>query len=282
MTEPPAALGVPPVPPALPTPDHALADRRQRRGDLGGLEAGGADQLDHGDVAGAVVADHVGLVGLAVADVGHADAGGAVDDVVVGEDLAVGGQHDAGAGRLLVLVADVGVDVDEAPARPWRRSRDVGRVRRRRSWRCPTRRSSNHRRCRSRTGSWLPPPVPELPDDGPWADVAVVAVGHVACPMVAPRSSASTATREAMTATCPLWFFGPWPAGAGCRVVAVGRGRPRRGRQSAADAGTPSTGCRNRCRGPAVPSPGAATAPQGPGAGAGAQGAVGAGCIPAG
>ena len=70
--------------------------------------------LIDGHVTGAVVADHGGRVGLAVADVGHADAGGAVDHVVVGEDLAVGGEHHAGAGRLLALVAEVGVDVDQA------------------------------------------------------------------------------------------------------------------------------------------------------------------------
>ena len=40
--------------------------------------------------------------------------------MVVGEDLAVGGQHDAGAGRLLGLVAEVGVDVDQG-------GRDLGR-----------------------------------------------------------------------------------------------------------------------------------------------------------
>ena len=68
-----------------------------------------------------VVADHGRLVGLAVADVGDADRGRAVDHVVVGEDLAVGRQHDAGALGRRVLVAEGGGDVHDAPGRPgWR------------------------------------------------------------------------------------------------------------------------------------------------------------------
>ena len=44
---------------------------------------------------------------------------------------------------------------------------------------------------------------------------AVVAVGHVAWPTVAPSSRATTATSEAITATCPLWFFGADGGGGG-------------------------------------------------------------------
>ena len=59
----------------------------------------------------------------------------------------------------------------------------------------------------------LPPEEPD-PLVGLWADVAVVSVGHVACPIVAPSSRATTATSEAMTATWPLWLRG-FAVGAG-------------------------------------------------------------------
>ena len=87
VIDPPAALGVPPVPPALPTPTTAWPTAAVPVLVETVCSPLASDQLDHGDVAGAVVADDLGRVGLAVADVGHADAGGAVDDVVVGEDL---------------------------------------------------------------------------------------------------------------------------------------------------------------------------------------------------
>ena len=56
----------------------------------------------------------------------------------------------------------------------------------------------------------LLPPEPEfpLPVDGLDAVADVVSVGHVACPMPAPRRRASTATNEATMATCPLWLRG--------------------------------------------------------------------------
>ncbi len=78
-----------------------------------GREAAGALQLDEGDVVGAVVADHVGGVRAAVADVGGLDGGGAGDHVVVGEHQPAGGEHDAGAGRLPGVLEQVGVDVDQ-------------------------------------------------------------------------------------------------------------------------------------------------------------------------
>src|SRR6202020_275296 len=76
VMEPPALLGVPPVPPALPmaTTDSPTA----------------ALELEDRNVIGGVVTDDVGVVGLAIADVGHGDLGSPVDDVVVGEDLTVG------------------------------------------------------------------------------------------------------------------------------------------------------------------------------------------------
>src|SRR6185437_11050342 len=83
-----------------------------RRADGGRLEPRGALELQHRDVMGGVVADHLGLVGLAVAHVGDPDGGGTVDDVVVGQYLAVGGQHDAGTRRLGSLVAQRGHHVD--------------------------------------------------------------------------------------------------------------------------------------------------------------------------
>ena len=95
--------------------DDVLAHRDAGRvGEVGRLETRGVVELEHGDVAGAVVADDARGVGLLVADVGDADARRAVDDVVVGEDLAIGRHHDAGARRLLLLVAERRVDVDQA------------------------------------------------------------------------------------------------------------------------------------------------------------------------
>src|ERR1700733_11025137 len=94
--------------------DHLLADRGGVGvADLHGLKAGGALQLQHGDALGLVVADALALVGLAVADIGQLDRGSALDRVVVGQDLAVRGQHQAGAQRLGLLVAERGGHVDE-------------------------------------------------------------------------------------------------------------------------------------------------------------------------
>ena len=71
------------------------------------------DQLDHGDVVTAVVAHDLRLIGVAVADVGRGDRGRAFNHVVVGEDLAVGGQHQSGTGRFGLLVAEGGIDVHQ-------------------------------------------------------------------------------------------------------------------------------------------------------------------------
>src|SRR6202012_3852137 len=74
----------------------------------------------HGNVVGGIVADDLGRIGLAVTDVGHLDRGGAVDHVVVGQDLAGGGQHDAGTGRGGLLVPVRGDHVDQAGVHPGR------------------------------------------------------------------------------------------------------------------------------------------------------------------
>ena len=65
------------------------------------------DQLDQGAVGQRIAADDLGFV----VDVGFLaeerdlDLGGALDDVVVGEDVAVLADHEAGAGRLRFLLA---------------------------------------------------------------------------------------------------------------------------------------------------------------------------------
>src|SRR5205807_9894267 len=79
-----------------------------------GLEPRGALDLDDGDVVGGIGPHHGGVVGAAGVDQGDADVGGALDDVVVGEDLARGGQHHPGARPRPVLVTELGVDVDDA------------------------------------------------------------------------------------------------------------------------------------------------------------------------
>ncbi len=65
-------------------------------------------QLQHGDVVLPVVADQVGGEALA-ADRG-ADRVRALDDVIVGQHLTAGRQHDAGADAVSLLVVDNGVD----------------------------------------------------------------------------------------------------------------------------------------------------------------------------
>ena len=71
-------------------------------------------ELQDRDVLGPVVSDDAGGVGLVVADVGLADARRAVDHIVVGQDHAVGSEHDARTGGLLLLVAERRVDVHQA------------------------------------------------------------------------------------------------------------------------------------------------------------------------
>ncbi len=124
VTVPPALLGVPPTPPALPRPTTPSPTDTWEELPMVAVRRPLAPlQLDQGDVVGPVVADHRAGVGLAVADVGRPDARGARDDVVVGEHQAVGGEHDPGAGASPPSIAEIGVDVDEVGARPWRRWR---------------------------------------------------------------------------------------------------------------------------------------------------------------
>ena len=56
---------------------------------------GGRVDLDHREVGAAVAADEGGLRGLAVLEL-HRDGGGAVDDVVVRDDVALAVEHEAG------------------------------------------------------------------------------------------------------------------------------------------------------------------------------------------
>ncbi|OOK64480.1 protease domain protein [Mycobacterium kansasii] len=92
--------------------DDRLADRHPAT-DRGGGQTARTPQLQHRDVLGAVVADHVDAVGLAVTDVERADVGGARNHVVVGQHDTVGIDDDAGAGSHRVVVAQLGVDVDD-------------------------------------------------------------------------------------------------------------------------------------------------------------------------
>ena len=95
--------------------DDLVADAHLRRvAEARGRQARGALQLQHRDVLGRAVADHLRRVGAAVADVPDLDRGGAVDHVVVGEHLAVRSQDDPGAGRLAALIAEVGDHVNQA------------------------------------------------------------------------------------------------------------------------------------------------------------------------
>ena len=86
-------------------------------------------ELQDGDVLRPVVADHAGRVGLAVPDIGHADAGGPIDHVVVGQDLSRGREDDTRSGGLFLGIAERRVDVHQARVHFVRDGRDVARAR---------------------------------------------------------------------------------------------------------------------------------------------------------
>ncbi len=67
-------------------------------GKRGGV--GGAFELDEGEVRVLVGAEDGGLEGLSIVEEA-ADFDGLIDDVPVGEDLALGGDEDAGAGEFV-------------------------------------------------------------------------------------------------------------------------------------------------------------------------------------
>ena len=76
--------------------EHPVADARLAVRQLGKREVRAALDLDQREVGARVGADHLGGVGLAV--IGRDfDLAGAVDDVVVGDGIAVGGNEEAGA-----------------------------------------------------------------------------------------------------------------------------------------------------------------------------------------
>ena len=135
VTAPGATAGVPPVPPALPSATTLSPTLTVEESPVDAVVSPDApESWQHRDVLRLVIAHHGRLVGLAVADVGDADRGGAVDHVVVGEDLAVGRQHDAGALRGRLLIAERGGDVDDGrvdPAGDLRGGQHVLRGRRR-------------------------------------------------------------------------------------------------------------------------------------------------------
>ena len=78
------------------------------------LQTGGALQLQDGDVASAVIPHHGRAVGTAVADVGHADAGRTLDDMVVGQDDTRLRKHHPRSGASRPGVSERDVDVDQA------------------------------------------------------------------------------------------------------------------------------------------------------------------------
>ena len=96
-----------------------IADRQYLVADqarLGTSEAGrrkvlGSVDLDERDVTLAVAADDVGGTDLAIVE-GHLDGGRSLDDVGVGEDVAIRGQHDTGARSLRRFDAKEGVRTD--------------------------------------------------------------------------------------------------------------------------------------------------------------------------
>ena len=95
-------------------PDHLVTEGDLGRvAGLGNLEPGGVLQLEDGDVVRVVVPDHAGLIRLPVPDIRHADLGGTLDHVVIGEDLTGRGQHDPGPGGASAFVPEHGVHVHQ-------------------------------------------------------------------------------------------------------------------------------------------------------------------------
>ena len=119
VTVPAATDGVPPAPPALPSPTTLSPTFTVE--ELPVVAVVSPDAPDSCSTATSwlcVVTDHGRLVGLAVADVGDAHRRGAVDHVVVRQNLAVGGQDDAGAHGRGALVAKGRGHVDQAGVDP--------------------------------------------------------------------------------------------------------------------------------------------------------------------
>jgi hypothetical protein len=92
--------------------DDRLADRDPAT-DCGAGQATRATKLQHCDILGAVVADHVNGVRSAVANVERADIGSTRDNVVVGQHDTAWIDNDAGSGSHRVAVAEFGADVDQ-------------------------------------------------------------------------------------------------------------------------------------------------------------------------
>ena len=93
--------------------DHGIADLDPGRGaELERLQLLGAGiDLEHGDVGRGIGADDLGVEGLAVlAADPDGDLIGALDDVGVGEDVAVGIDHEAGPGRGAALRGAEGIE----------------------------------------------------------------------------------------------------------------------------------------------------------------------------
>ena len=101
-----------------PERDHGVADAQHLRGAEGGrLEVPGALDGQHGEVVDRAAADHRGLAALPrVVDDDDRTVvlGGGRDHVVVGHDVTLAVQHEAGAGRAAALAVELGHDLDRA------------------------------------------------------------------------------------------------------------------------------------------------------------------------
>ena len=104
-----------PVPPPLPTAVTRVAHGELgRRGGLDGREVRGAGEAEHRDVVGHGIAGDIRGVGAVRSRDDDRDPRRAPDHVVVGENGAGRGQHHPGAGRGRALVAEGGLDDDDA------------------------------------------------------------------------------------------------------------------------------------------------------------------------
>ncbi len=120
LMTPGATVGEPPCAGFVPDGQDGGADRDVRGvADLDRLEPGRVWQLEQGHVVGPVVAEDLRLVTAARRYRRDRHAGGAIDDVVVGQHQPGGGVDDeARALRRFVQILQVGVDVDDCPAPP--------------------------------------------------------------------------------------------------------------------------------------------------------------------
>ena len=119
MIRPLAVFGIPPRPSAFPRATTGWPDlQREGAVELDPAQVRRIRQLENRDVPRDRIADHGCRVPAVGRDVDDLEARRPADHVVVRQNLARAGDDHPGAGRETALVAELGVDVDDAGVRP--------------------------------------------------------------------------------------------------------------------------------------------------------------------